>query len=590
MPDSKPKGGVLRKLSLAILSPLVFLGLLEGILAVAGVSTRRYPEQIGVVDHYWAPYGETGKTPGFQRSFPRPLYKNFPEKLPVFVRDKPSNGLRVFVFGESTVQGVPHLVGTMTDWLQLRLSSMLPGRAVEVVNAGNRGWHAEEIEMLARESLAHDPDAFLWMVGHNEFLARNLLTLRDRVEHPVRSTIVRAAWALRTTNLLARFVPSIAPKEPLPDRVLDEETPCWGPELDLLKRRFREITAEVVAAAKAADVPILLCTMPRNARRFAPIRSVFSESVRGNAELRARWESLYGRARAALDSTPDPEMARRAAALLREAETIDATPARLHYAMGEAMERAGDLEGARAAFLRAVDLDAFPMRTQSWADAVIREVAAAERVPLVDVRAVFDGAGPYGLAGDELIYDNVHPTFRGHYVVADAMLKALVGVLQLPIDTTLDVDWDRGRDALGIGRFEEHRSAVGQVLQGLKLVLLTGAVDDQWKRTFDACERALQAVPNDAEMRIVRGLLLSIAGRVDEARAELEEGLLRGHEEVATQYVFYWLAEPPYRRPMDAAGIDLRPVVARLSGAALRELEGRLPEPARRDLARLRGR
>jgi len=267
------------RIGLIVAAPLAFLLLLEGGLAVAGVHVPRYT---GFQDQgaYWVPCQVKGRPAGYDRVFPR-NYRKFPEPLPLFVRDKPANGWRVFVLGESSVKGLPYETGCFTDWLRLRATAMLPGRRVEVVNAGNVGWHATDIRNLAQECLEHEPDLLVWMVGHNEFTPHNVLTLRREVEHPVQHALRCAVSRLRTAQWLSRYLPALRPpREAVFDHLQSDERPCYGPELALLKQRFREATAGVVADAQAAGVPIVLCTMVRNLRDSPPSYSAFSDATR----------------------------------------------------------------------------------------------------------------------------------------------------------------------------------------------------------------------------------------------------------------------------------------------------------------------
>ena len=337
------------RLAVVVVAPLLFLLLLEGVLALAGVTVPRYA---GFQDEgaYWIPCEVEGQPPGYTRVFPR-NYKQVPETLPLFLRDKPADGWRVFVLGESSVRGLPYEVGCFTDWLRLRAGAMLPGRTVEVVNAGNVGWHATDIRNLAQECLEHEPDLLVWMVGHNEFVPHNVLTLRHEVEHPVLHAVQGAVASLRTAQWLGRYLPALRPqRESVFDHLQSEERTSYGPELPLLKQRFRETTAGVVADARAAGVPIILCTMARNLRESPPSYSTFSEATRADPALRSRWDAHY---LAGLEALKRKDAAA-ALAALDEARALDALPAKLYYARGQACALAGREAEAREAFAQAL--------------------------------------------------------------------------------------------------------------------------------------------------------------------------------------------------------------------------------------------
>jgi len=54
-----------------------------------------------------------------------------------FLKEKPANGYRIFVLGESTIQGFPYDANVaFTRILQRRLQNIFPNRIIEVVNLG----------------------------------------------------------------------------------------------------------------------------------------------------------------------------------------------------------------------------------------------------------------------------------------------------------------------------------------------------------------------------------------------------------------------------------------------------------------------
>ncbi|HKD99763.1 MAG TPA: SGNH/GDSL hydrolase family protein, partial [Planctomycetota bacterium] len=404
---------------------MLFLALVEVALAVAGVAPPpRYPPngtRAGLFDEirFWVPVAPAGAAPGFARAFPALALEPDPNPRPAFVRDKPPNGFRTFVLGESTVAGYP-LGKSFVDWVDVRLRAMLPDRSVEVVNAGNGGWYSAEVAALLHESLDHRPDLLVWAVGHNEVHPANLKNLREERDSSFAAIVKRIAWRLRTTRALARLIPRDArpAAADAADRSIGER-PCYGDDLPALQARFRATVEDVVAAARARGVPIVLCTMPRNVRTYAPAASVFSPAVRDDGALRAQWEAAYSDGWAHLQGEASAAGARIALEELRRAAQIDNTPARLHFALGRAHELVGEMADARREFVAALDRDACPNRAQSWTEQATRDVARERNVPLLDIRALFDAAGAHGLTGAELLVDNVHPTFEGHERIAD---------------------------------------------------------------------------------------------------------------------------------------------------------------------------
>lgn len=91
------------------------------------------------------------------------------ERDPFLVK-KPSNGFRVFVQGESSVQGFPygHSI-SFSRFLKQYLEQMLPDRNVEVVNTGLTAINSYVIHDIAREIPNYEPDAVIIYTGHNEY-------------------------------------------------------------------------------------------------------------------------------------------------------------------------------------------------------------------------------------------------------------------------------------------------------------------------------------------------------------------------------------------------------------------------------------
>ncbi|KAA0222803.1 SGNH/GDSL hydrolase family protein [candidate division KSB1 bacterium] len=94
-----------------------------------------------------------------------------PEVYPQrFAYTKPSNGLRVFCLGGSTMASFPYeLHARVSSLLQDRLQLMYPDKTVEVINAGMAAINSYAVVEFARELAQYEPDLFVMYLGHNEF-------------------------------------------------------------------------------------------------------------------------------------------------------------------------------------------------------------------------------------------------------------------------------------------------------------------------------------------------------------------------------------------------------------------------------------
>ncbi|HKD99651.1 MAG TPA: SGNH/GDSL hydrolase family protein [Planctomycetota bacterium] len=565
-----------RRIAIVLLAPVLFVALLELSLGLAGVHADRYALGPGSsVERYWVAVDG-----GYARFSPRRMRRH--EDSPAFVRDKPPNGYRVFVLGESTVEGFPYGFGDFAEWLRVRLRAMLPGRFVEVVNAGNAGWNAEQVATLAEECLEHDADLLVWAVGHNEFHPWSRMRVREEIDAPIASALRRLAWRLRTTHALARLLPArpVAPAA-LPDRELGDDSPCYGDERPDIERHFRANVDRAAIAAANSGSSIVLCTMPRNVRTYPPIASAFSARVHGDPALRARWDEAFNAGSALLEGEDrSAEKAREALAALRRAAEIDATPARLHFAIGRALERCGEIAEARRELHEALERDGCPNRAQAWTQEAVREVARARRAPMVDLERVFDQAGLHGMSGDELICDNVHPNFDGHERIAEEVLTVLERDVGLALRHDLDVPREQARELLGISRYTELQAHRAECLANFRLALQAGVESDLVRRTRRLCAEILASNPRDFEVGSALALLEAVGGRRELAAQHLADVLRESREQRVEMIVAYRL-EPPYRRALDAAGFDPGAVARDLSDGERSQIESRVAAASR---------
>ena len=74
------------------------------------------------------------------------------------------------------------------------------------------------------------------------------------------------------------------------------------------------------------------------------------------------------------------------------------------------------------------DPDGFNVLLASYADRV-RKIATARAIPLVDVYAAYQAYGTNNEQSiDDLLSDGMHPNAKGHQLVADLLIKALLEI------------------------------------------------------------------------------------------------------------------------------------------------------------------
>ena len=351
-----------------------------------------------------------------------------PESFPAA---KPAEEFRVFCMGGSTVQGRPFATETsFTTWLELRLRAAAPSRSWDVINCGGISYASYRLVPIVREVLNHSPDLLVIYTGHNEFLEdRGYGHLR-----PSGGVLTRAAlWLaqLRVCEFLrsgfSKPVDTDEQKESAHRPVLSTEVEALldyrgGLEhyhRDPVRRRdvirhFRYNVERMVQLAKKAGVPVVLVNPVSNLRDSAPFKSAHGSDL--TAEERREAAATWTPARGANDSH-----AGSALVALLEVTRLDDQHAMLQYELAKTYDLLGRDAEAKQAYVRAKELDICPLRILEPMHAIVREVAHARGAPFVDAKALFESVSDRGIPGNDWLLDHVHPSIRGHQLLATAL-------------------------------------------------------------------------------------------------------------------------------------------------------------------------
>ncbi len=419
---------------------------------------------------------------------------------------KPDDEFRIFCLGGSTVQGRPFAIETsFTTWLEIGLRAAAPDRRWEVVNCGGVSYASYRLVPILEEVLRYSPDLVVIYTGHNEFLEdrtyAHVKNLPEAVRAPygllARSrlfTLLRTGW-LRLTGPPAEPVDEARPV--LPEEVnalLDHRGGLEAYHRDEERRRgvvehFRFNLRRIVESAAAENVEVVLIDPVCNLRDCPPFKS---EHRRGLSEEDvARIDELRtSSARMVAGNRYDGR--REAVTLIERAISIDSEHAALWFDLGRCREVIGNTAGAREAYRRAKELDVCPLRILDEMRAAIVETGAAFGVPVVDVHALIEARSEKGIPGGDWLIDHVHPSIRGHKLIAAALEDELVrqGIVSRA------EGWQERRDTARVAHeqtLDAHYFATGETrLNNLRL----------WARGragLDAVTIGREAMSRDAE-------------------------------------------------------------------------------------------
>ena len=331
-----------------------------------------------------------------------------------FPRTKPAGTYRVFCLGGSTVQGRPYSIETSFGaWLRLSMKAAYPDRRFEVVNCGGVSYASYRLIPILTECLNYDPDLLIVCTGQNEFLEERTYARekRWRRAHAIASH-------LRLYHLLRRLTPGRGPVASRPilkgevDALLD-----YRGGLELYKRddrwrrgveeHFRSNLVRLITPAKNASVPVLFLRPPVNLKDCPPFKSSSAPAPKKDPQPR------------------DKDDIGEAIRLLKRAIAADERQAMNRYLLGQLYLSQANYREAEAHLWRALEEDLCPLRLLPSMAADLKSICANQRVPCLDLQSLLGRECPQGLIGHEILLDHIHPSIRGHQLIARALLDQL---------------------------------------------------------------------------------------------------------------------------------------------------------------------
>jgi len=445
-----------------------------------------------------------------------------------FSRLKANRTYRIFCLGGSTTYGRPYEDPTsFCGWLRELLPAAEPAKRWEVINAGGISYASYRIVKVAEELASYEPDLFVVYTGHNEFLEERTYRTIKRLPPLLRNV----GAVLSQTRLYAvadRLIRGPSPKPASPRAgELEKEVATKldngvGPDAyerdERLQKNiledFRMNLQRIVRIARDSGAEVMLITPASNLADCAPFKSQHRDAL--SEADRRRWEDAMQRARHAMADGQFESSLR----TIDLAAHIDPRPANLHFLRGRVLLKLQRYAEAKQAFLRARDEDICPLRALTPIVQTVREVAATEKVPLVDFQQQVARRSDHAIPGKAIFLDHVHPTIEGHRMLALAIMKRMntLGIL------APDASWGREAIERVVQRVESRvdRQAQGMALRNLAKVLTWAGKHEEADRL---ALRAARLVANDAETRVLAGNALLAKGDLAAAIKQFRQAL-----------------------------------------------------------------
>ncbi len=435
------------------------------------------------------------------------IWRTTDQRLPYqsILAEKPENALRVFTFGGSATAGLgfsPNV--TFARELERMLVIAYPERQVEVVNLGIVALAARQVKVLVRDvCLNYEPDVILVYSGNNEFLEihaekyaelhGNLLTsIRDRLLQTNLYRLVDRAvrGGPQTPSMASQDISGSDLR--VSESTLIQDIEMRPEEISEIVDRYEQTIDTIARIALGTETPVLLMTVASNWK------------WRGREDLPKDWLDEV----VPDDGTDRPERLRLARERLGERIESSSHLERyeLRFQRALAAESLGEFDAARTEYRASMNEDPHLRRALDALGERVRRVAAARRVPVLDVIDRLSEEAAHGIVGFDEFYDYVHFTPRGVALVAADSFVALREAGVLPPAEGFDPEAHLRQRLDELAALEEDPLAVDEWL-GFGFEPAGIRDRDLWKydRLLSELDERIESDPDDVRALVFRG-------------------------------------------------------------------------------------
>ncbi len=338
----------------------------------------------------------------------------------VFLKEKPENGLRIFVLGGSTAYGYPYgRNGAFSSFLKDRLQDYLPQRHVEVVNTAMCAVGSYTVRDIGFEVMKYQPDAIFIYSGHNEFYgalgvgsSEFLSQTRGWVNFYLKLRRYKTFQFVR--DLIVRLKrmevdKSSAQQKRLMEHLAADQKIAYGSEsYDLAKEIYLGNIRDLINQAEKKGIQVVLGELVSNVKDMAPFCTSYDSKGNENRIL-ARLKKV--------ENLLEVKLFDQALALIKEVEQNNPRLAQSHYLKARCLEGMNKINQARESYQLAKDFDCIRFRAPDDFNVILKDFAAEENVIFIPLKNIFENSSRYGIVGNELMTDHLHPNLTGYFLM-----------------------------------------------------------------------------------------------------------------------------------------------------------------------------
>ena len=259
------KTSIRAKILLATLSPIVFLGVLELGLRLAGsgheTSFTIIQEFAGKKYHIANPHFTKPWFPGQNPRLPAPF------GIPV---EKPDNSLRVLILGASAAQGDPKPEFGFSRMLDRMLSGQFEDRKVEVYNLGITAINSHVVKEIAKDCRDLQADYWIIYLGNNEVIG----PLGPANPGSEIDGFRTALLDTKTGQMMNRLLRGNAQQLHWSGMVAYLKPISWGSnELENVYSNFEQNVTKIIQHGQSSGAKVLLSTVAVNLHTCSPLNA-----------------------------------------------------------------------------------------------------------------------------------------------------------------------------------------------------------------------------------------------------------------------------------------------------------------------------
>ncbi len=484
-----------------------------------------------------------------RRFFPKELARS--PNPQVITAQKPTETIRIFVFGESAALGDPKPSAGFWRYLETLLENRHPDQQFEVVCVAMTAINSHVILPIARECAQLNGDLWILYMGNNEmagpFGASTVFGSKTPPLFVIRGFL--SLMKLRTFQWVRDGVNRFTSKENEPVKweglkMFEQNTlPPDHPGREIVYRHFTSNLAGILQVAKENGIAVLAGEVVSNLIHCGPFASLNSISLSPQQQ-----EEFQKRFKIGVE-LQEKEQFSQAVTAYHHAAKIDDAFAELQFRLGQCQLEMGQAEEALTHFRMARDRDGLPFRAdQSINQALESEVklVGSDRIRYVDTYSVLKIACRDQIPGNDIFFDQVHFNFEGNYRLALGFAEKVEELLFAQIDLEKLSPWSNRKScdkALALTAWNQREAFVSMmrrmevppfntrthhsVHQALLAQQLAG-VENEIRPDLifparDLYERAIQGNPDDFRLRENYAEFLEITGDQEECLAQWSE-------------------------------------------------------------------